>query len=67
LVALFGPTRAERNGPWSATDIVLSRTDGCSCLYRRRCRRKAACIDDIQLSDVVDAVDRRLAMPRANA
>jgi heptosyltransferase I len=67
LVALFGPTRAERNGPWSATDIVVSRTDGCACLYRRRCRRKAACIDDIQLSDVVDAVDRRLATPRANA
>ena len=67
LVALFGPTRAERNGPWSAADIVVSRTDGCSCLYRRRCRRKAACIDDIQLPEVVDAVDRRLAMPRANA
>ena len=67
LVALFGPTRAERNGPWSAADIVVSRTDGCSCLSRRRCRRKAACIDDIQLPEVVDAVDRRLAMPRANA
>ena len=67
LVALFGPTRAERNGPWSAADIVVSRTDGCSCLYRRRCRRKAACIDDIQLPEVVDAVDRRLTMPRANA
>ena len=66
LVALFGPTRAERNGPWSTTDIVVSRTDGCSCLYRRRCRRKAACIDDIQLPEVVDAVDRRLTMPRAN-
>ena len=66
LVALFGPTRAERNGPWSAADIVVSRTDGCSCLYRRRCRRKAACIDDIQLPEVVDAVDRRLTMPRVN-
>jgi ADP-heptose:LPS heptosyltransferase len=67
LVALFGPTRAERNGPWAATDIVISRTDGCSCLYRRRCRRTAACIDDIPLSDVVDAVDRRLTMARGSA
>jgi lipopolysaccharide heptosyltransferase I len=66
LVALFGPTRAERNGPWSATDIVVSRTDGCSCLYRRRCRRAAACINDIPLSDVVDAIERRLAIPRVN-
>ena len=67
LVALFGPTRAERNGPWSSTDVVVSRTDGCSCLYRRRCRRAAACIDDIQLSDVIDAVERRLTMPPVNA
>jgi lipopolysaccharide heptosyltransferase I len=63
LVALFGPTRAERNGPWSTTDIVISRTDGCACLYRRRCRRKAACIDEIQLPEVVDAVERRLSAP----
>ena len=63
LVALFGPTRAERNGPWSATDVVLARTEGCVCLYRRRCRRGAACIDEIQLSDVIDAVERRLSTP----
>ena len=31
---------------------------------RRRCRRNAACIDDIQLPEVLDAVERRLAMPR---
>ena len=61
LVALFGPTRAERNGPWSPQDVVVSRTDTCACLYRRRCRRKSACVTDIQLSDVIDAVDRRLS------
>lgn len=66
LVALFGPTRAERNGPWSPADIVVSRTDGCACLYRRRCRRRTACIDDIQLAEVVDAVDRRLSAPRSD-
>jgi hypothetical protein len=43
---------------------VISRTDSCSCLYRRRCRRNAACIDDIQLPEVLDAVERRLATPR---
>ena len=63
LVALFGPTLASRNGPWSAADVVISRTDSCSCLYRRRCRRDTACIDDIQLPEVLEAVERRLATP----
>ena len=63
LVALFGPTLAERNGPWSAEDVVLSRTEGCACLYRRRCRRGAPCIDEIQLPEVIDAVERRLSRP----
>jgi ADP-heptose:LPS heptosyltransferase len=61
LVALFGPTLAERNGPWSTDDVVVSRTQGCVCLYRRRCRRDAPCIDEIQLPEVIDAVERRLS------
>jgi ADP-heptose:LPS heptosyltransferase len=61
LVALFGPTIAERNGPWSAADRVVARTDSCSCLYKRRCRRNAACINEIQLPEVVEAVERRLS------
>jgi len=65
LVALFGPTRAERNGPWSSEDVVVSRTNGCVCLYRRRCRRGAQCIDEIELPEVIDAVERRLSTPGA--
>ena len=42
LVALFGPTFAERNGPWSPHDVVLSRASSCSCLYERQCRRTTA-------------------------
>jgi heptosyltransferase-1 len=61
LVALFGPTHAERNGPWSTEDVVVSRTSGCVCLYRRRCRRGAPCINEIELPDVIDAVERRLS------
>jgi lipopolysaccharide heptosyltransferase I len=60
VVALFGPTRAERNGPWSAADIVVSRTSDCSCLYARRCRRAQPCIEDIGVDEVVVAVRRRL-------
>jgi ADP-heptose:LPS heptosyltransferase len=61
VVALFGPTRAERNGPWSPSDISLSRADQCICHYERRCRRDYLCIDDIGVDEVVAAVDRRVA------
>lgn len=60
VVALFGPTTAARNGPWSTADITLSRTATCVCLYRRRCRRPAPCIDDIAANEVMDAVFQRL-------
>lgn len=64
LVALFGPTRPERNGPWSPHDLALSRVDRCACLYERRCRRDRPCIDDITVEEVLAAVERRLAAPR---
>ena len=68
VVALFGPTRAERNGPWNPEDLVVSRTDRCECLYERTCRRAARtppgvpCIEEIAVADVVAAVcDRKTA------
>ncbi len=61
VVALFGPTDPARNGPWSASDITLSRFEGCPCRYERRCRREAACIESIELAEVLVAVERRLA------
>ena len=60
LVALFGPTRPERNGPWSASDVVVSRVEQCSCHYERRCRKAHPCIDDISIEEVVAAAERRL-------
>jgi lipopolysaccharide heptosyltransferase I len=62
LVALFGPTLPERNGPWSAADITISRVQTCDCLYERRCRRAVRCIDDIAVDDVIDAVGRRIGI-----
>jgi len=64
IVALFGPTKAERNGPWSAADIVVSRTAQCSCLYRRKCRMKAPCLNEVTVDEVFTAVKRRLAISR---
>jgi heptosyltransferase I len=64
LVALFGPTIAERNGPWEPSDVVVSRTDQCVCLYRRHCRRGAPCIDGIAVDEVAAAVTARLGAAR---
>ncbi len=63
LVALFGPTYAERNGPWSPADITISQNWQCICHYERQCRRSNRCIDDIGVDAVMDAIRRRLAEP----
>ena len=60
LVALFGPTRPERNGPWAAHDEAVSRAADCSCVYERHCRRAVSCIEDIGVDEVMAAVRRRL-------
>lgn len=60
IVALFGPTQPERNGPWDAHDITLSRVAACGCVYERRCARAVRCIDDISVREVTEAVRRRL-------
>ncbi|HLG55113.1 MAG TPA: lipopolysaccharide heptosyltransferase I [Vicinamibacterales bacterium] len=61
IVALFGPTSAERNGPWAASDISISRFDRCACHYERQCRRSQSCIDDISVDEVMAAIERRVA------
>jgi lipopolysaccharide heptosyltransferase I len=60
IVALFGPTFPERNGPWSPRDVVVSRGAQCTCFYERRCRKATPCIDDIGVDHVRDAVRQRL-------
>jgi lipopolysaccharide heptosyltransferase I len=60
VVALFGPTFPERNGPWLPTDISISRAHTCVCHHKRQCLRPPACIQDIAVEEVVEAVRRRL-------
>jgi heptosyltransferase I len=67
VVALFGPTDPARNGPWSASDISLSRYDDCVCHYQRRCRRSRGCLEDLFVEDVRGAIDRRLAAAESHA
>ena len=61
VVALFGPTHAERNGPWSSDDITISRAARCFCHYERKCRLLQPCIDDIAVDEVVSAAEYRVA------
>lgn len=65
IVGLFGPTRPERNGPWDPADRVVSRAAECVCFHKRRCLRGAACIDRIDVDEVLAACTARLASGRA--
>jgi heptosyltransferase I len=60
-VSLFGPTNPARNGPWSPSDVVVSRADRCHCHIDRRCRHSTWCLEDIDVPEVSAAVARRLA------
>ena len=61
VVALFGPTFAERNGPWARADITISRAPRCFCHYERKCRLLQPCIEDIGVDEVVAAAEYRVA------
>lgn len=66
VVALFGPTSPDRNGPWVEGDISLSRYAACRCHYKRECQFGHGaewCLGTISEDEVREAVDRRLAAP----
>jgi lipopolysaccharide heptosyltransferase I len=65
VVGLYGPTWPERNGPWDPADEVISRAHVCVCHHKRRCLRGRPCIDDIEVSDVLAAAERRLGRARS--
>jgi lipopolysaccharide heptosyltransferase I len=62
LVGIYGPTRPARNGPWSPYDVTVSRDAVCECHHLRRCRRDTMCLEDIQVDEVLGAIERRLAV-----
>jgi hypothetical protein len=61
LVGIYGPTRPERNGPLGADDETVSRAEVCQCHHLRQCRLPRMCLLDIEVAEVLDAVERRLA------
>lgn len=61
LVGIYGPTRPSRNGPMTPGDVTVSRDASCQCHHLRRCRLEKMCLLDIEVAEVLDAVERRLA------
>ena len=61
IVGIYGPTRPSRNGPWSKDDVTVSRAEICQCHHLRQCRLKTMCLEDIQVDEVLAAVERRIA------
>ena len=63
-VSLFGPTDPDRNGPYAADDLTVSRFDSCGCHYDRRCHRPTWCLGEVMAAEVCAAVQRRLSSAR---
>ncbi len=61
IVALFGPTTPERNGPWDDRDVSISQYAQCACHFKRVCRQPDRwCLADIQVDQVVAAIRQRV-------
>jgi lipopolysaccharide heptosyltransferase I len=60
VVGIFGPTDPERNGPWLAEDVVVTRYASCGCHYERRCRAARWCLEDVSVAEVTAAIQQRL-------
>jgi lipopolysaccharide heptosyltransferase I len=60
LVAIFGPTDPDRNGPWAEDDVVVTRHGSCDCYYQRQCRQSSWCLNDVTVAEVTAAIQQRL-------
>jgi heptosyltransferase I len=67
LVGIYGPTRPARNGPLLADDVTVSRDAICQCHHLRRCKLDRMCLLEIEVAEVVAAVERRLAVEPVRA
>ena len=62
LVAIFGPTRVTRMGPYGDKDIVIRKNLRCSpCYHYSKVRCKTLeCLNSITVEDVMDGVEKQL-------
>lgn len=61
VVALFGPTDPERNGPFRPADVVVRRAPSCAPCYKRHCATHTGVMAGLGVDDVLAAVRERLA------
>lgn len=64
-VALFGPTDAARNGPWSPADLVLSRRPPCFPCHRRECATHRGVLSSLPAEEVEQALLERIGLADA--
>lgn len=64
IVAIFGPTSSDRNGPFRREDAVAERRLSCRpCYVREACPLgHLKCMTDISVEQVLEACQRRLAI-----
>lgn len=62
IVAIFGPTDPERNGPFGTADEVVWKSVPCGPCYKHRCPGYGnVCLTKIEVADVLGAVRKRLS------
>lgn len=52
VIALFGPTSPERNGPYGNNHVVLKVKHDCQGCWKRKCPKKMECLADIHPNEV---------------
>lgn len=65
VVGLYGPTRAERSGPYGCDQFLISKSSDCQCMYEKECKltRKGTagdCMAKINIMDVWLNIDRAM-------
>lgn len=65
IVGIYGPTWPERNGPWAADDVTVSRAACCMCHHKRRCQQPRPCLEDVSVEEVAAAAASRLRTAEA--
>ena len=69
IVAIFGPTSSDRNGPFRREDIVVERRLPCRpCYERDKCPLEHwECLVDISVDQVYEACRKRMSLPEADS
>lgn len=60
VVALFGPTDPERNGPYGDIHTVITVEEECHKCWKRECPKAKQCLAAIEVQPVLEAVQKRI-------